>query len=92
MLTPDNLWNRVISFTVFLRRELVERVGAFDERARARLGTLWSSGEEIDYLVRALRAGARIEYDPTLVITHPVKRVDARRARSLGRRDGASVG
>src|SRR5205823_4423770 len=62
MLTRDNLWNRAISFTIFVRSEVVARVGGFDER----LGLPGSSSEEIDYLVRALDAGARIEYDPSL--------------------------
>jgi GT2 family glycosyltransferase len=81
-LTRENLWNRAISFTIFLRRELVERVGAFDER----LGLPASSGEEIDYLIRALDAGARIDYDPTLVVEHPRKQAD------VAARDGESVG
>ena len=45
-------------------------------------------GEEIDYLIRAVRGGARIEYDPLLVVRHDV-RVDITR---IGARDGASVG
>jgi GT2 family glycosyltransferase len=81
-LTRDNLWNRAISFTIFLRRELVERVGLFDEH----LGLPSSSAEEIDYLIRALDAGARIEYDPSLVVEHPRKVAD------VAARDGRSVG
>jgi glycosyltransferase involved in cell wall biosynthesis len=84
-LTRDNLWNRAISFTIFLRRAVVERIGAFDER----LGLPSSSGEEIDYLIRALDAGARIEYDPSLVVEHPRKDVDLA---VVGARDGASIG
>ncbi|MGZ8697249.1 MAG: glycosyltransferase family A protein, partial [Gaiellaceae bacterium] len=30
-LTRENLWNRAISFTIFLRRPVVDRVGNFDE-------------------------------------------------------------
>jgi len=81
-LTRDNLWNRAISFTIFLRRELVERVGAFDER----LGLPSSSAEEIDYLIRALDAGARIDYDPSIVVEHPRKHGD------VAARDGESIG
>jgi glycosyltransferase involved in cell wall biosynthesis len=84
-LTRENLWNRAISFTIFLRRRVVERVGPFDES----LGLPGSSGEEIDYVIRALDAGARIEYDPTLVVEHPAKQADLG---SLGARDGASIG
>jgi glycosyltransferase involved in cell wall biosynthesis len=87
-LTDDNLWNRAISYTIFLRRAVVETVGAFDERLGLGSGESWGSGEEIDYLVRALRRGARIEYDPALVVQHDIRRDDAR----IGYRDGASIG
>ena len=87
-LTEDNLWNRAISYTIFLRRRIVERVGAFDERLGLGSTEPWASGEEIDFLVRAIRAGARIEYDPLLVVQHDVRSNDAR----IGYRDGASVG
>jgi glycosyltransferase involved in cell wall biosynthesis len=84
-LTRDNLWNRAISYTIFLRRTLVERVGAFDER----LGLPASSGEEIDYLIRAVDGGARVEYDPALVVRHER---ETRPAGAIGARDGASIG
>jgi GT2 family glycosyltransferase len=85
VLTRENVWNRAISFTIFLRRPLVQRIGPFDER----LGLPASSGEEIDYLIRALDAGAHIVYDPSLVVAHePTKRPLA----ELGARDGASIG
>jgi glycosyltransferase involved in cell wall biosynthesis len=87
-LTDHNLWNRAISFTIFLRRDVVERVGAFDERLGLGSPEPWGSGEEIDYLIRAVRGGARIEYDPSLVVRHDVRVNDA----SVGARDGASVG
>ncbi|HET9462051.1 MAG TPA: glycosyltransferase family A protein [Gaiellaceae bacterium] len=88
VLTDDNLWNRAISFTIFLRRAVVERVSAFDERLGLGSDEPWSSGEEIDYLIRAVRGGARIEYDPSLVVHHDVRVTDA----SVAYRDGASVG
>lgn len=92
LITPDTVWRTAISHTIFLRKELVQAVGRFDEALGLGAGTPWSSGEEIDYLVRALRAGARIEYDPSLVVTHPVKPLARSELVALGRRDGASVG
>jgi GT2 family glycosyltransferase len=88
ILTDDNLWNRAISFTIFLRRGVVETVGSFDEALGLGSSRPWSSGEEIDYLIRAVRAGESLEYDPSLVVTHDVRADDAR----TGARDGASVG
>ena len=88
ILTAENLWNRANAATIFLRRELVARVGTFDERLGLGSGEPWSSGEETDYLIRAVGTGARIAYDPELVVQHDVRPDDAR----IGRRDGASVG
>jgi glycosyltransferase involved in cell wall biosynthesis len=88
MLTDDNLWNRAISFTIFLRRGVVERVGTFDEHLGLGSRAPWGSGEEIDYLIRAVRGGARIAYDPSLTVVHEVREDDAK----TGYRDGASVG
>jgi glycosyltransferase involved in cell wall biosynthesis len=85
LLTRTNLWKRAISFTIFLRASLVARVGAFDER----LGLPDSSGEEIDYLIRAIDIGARIEYDPSLVVSHDAIE---RPLAELGARDGQSIG
>ena len=91
-VTLDNVWHTANSHTIFLRRDVVERVGPFDEALGLGSGTPWSSGEEIDYLVRALRLGTRIAYDPSLLVTHPVKAVPASELIALGRRDGGSVG
>ena len=88
LLGRDNLWNRVNSAALFLRRDVVGRVGSFDERLGVGSGEPWSSSEEVDYLVRALEHGARIAYDPQLVVVHPIAVLDA----PLGFRDGASVG
>jgi GT2 family glycosyltransferase len=92
LLTDDNLWNRVNSASLFLRRAVVERVGRFDERLGLGSGEPWSSGEEIDYVVRAIRAGARIAYDPSLAITHDAPEPDAEAMCALRFRDGASIG
>ena len=92
-MTPDTVWHSARTRTrSSCAARVVERVGAFDEALGLGAGTPWSSGEEIDYLVRALRLGVRMEYDPSLVVTHPVKPVTPAELVALGRRDGASVG
>ncbi len=87
-LTRDNLWNRAISFTIFLRASVLEGVGPFDEQLGLGSDKPWSSGEEIEYLVRAVDHGRRIEYDPELVVLHDEKISP----RGVGGRDGASIG
>jgi glycosyltransferase involved in cell wall biosynthesis len=92
LLTPDTVWNRANSHTLFLRRSTVERVGRFDEALGLGSGTPWHSGEEIDFLVRALRRGATGRYDPSFVVVHPRHARSAAELRALGARDGGSVG
>jgi glycosyltransferase involved in cell wall biosynthesis len=92
LLTRENLWNRAISFTIFLRRAVVERAGSFDERLGLGSDGPSSSGEETEYLVRALDADARIKYDPSLVVTHEEKALSPAALRSVGAREGASIG
>jgi GT2 family glycosyltransferase len=91
-LTDTNLWNRAISYTIFLQREVVARVGPFDEQLGLGSGNPWSSGEEIDYLVRAIRAGARIEYDPSLTVIHEQPLLSPSELQARGYRNGASLG
>ena len=43
-------------------------------------------------MLRALRSGARVAYDPGLTVTHPRKAYSEAELRSVGLRDGASVG
>jgi glycosyltransferase involved in cell wall biosynthesis len=64
-----NLWKRHISFVLFYRRTLTERL-RFDESLGIGAGTRWGSGEETDYLIRAMQGGS-VFYDPTLVVGHP---------------------
>lgn len=91
-ITPDTVWNRATSHTLFLRRDVIEVIGPFDERLGLGAGTPWHSGEEIELLVRALRCGARVVYEPAAVILHPAKPLAPADERAIARRDGASVG
>src|SRR5262249_20050494 len=91
-LTRSAVWHGGNSASTFLRAELVRRVGDFDETLGLGSGTARSSGEDIDYLVRALALGAEIEYRPELVVLHEPRSPDPESLRQLGARDGASVG
>jgi glycosyltransferase involved in cell wall biosynthesis len=91
-VTKTNVWNLVASAGIFLRRSVVDRVGRFDERLGLGVPESWSSGEETDYVIRALEAEARIEYDPTIVVEHDLRTHDSRGLRAQGLREGASVG
>ncbi|MBD0290360.1 MAG: glycosyltransferase [Thermoleophilia bacterium] len=63
-----------------LRRAWYEGVGGCDERLGA--GSPGGAANDMDLFYRLLRAGARIQYDPALVVFHERKT----RAERLGRR------
>lgn len=65
-----NIWRRHISFTIFLKKHVVDQVGFFDEKLGVGAGTPWGSGEETDYLLRALQAGFRLFYNPDITVHH----------------------
>jgi glycosyltransferase involved in cell wall biosynthesis len=71
LLDRFNVWRQAISITIFLRRKLVESVGLFDESLGLGSGTIFGSGEETDYLVRAVNTGFHIYYSPDLIVHHP---------------------
>lgn len=89
-VTPSAVWVCGMSCTIFLRRELVDHIGGFDERLGLGAGTAWLAGEEADLLLRAVKSGASIRYDPSLPVRHPGHRgaftaTMRQRGRSYGR-------
>lgn len=72
-ITRANAWTTAMSFTLFIRRDLMDRVGRFDEQLG--LGARYGAAEETDLLLRALALGAVARYDPSLLITHPDKQL-----------------
>lgn len=70
-----NAWTCGCSITIFLKREIVDRVGFFDENIGVGASTRWQSGEETDYLIRAIKEDFCILYDPKFVVFHPNKAV-----------------
>ena len=65
------VWTQAISYTIFLRRLVVDAVGNFDETLGVGAGTPWGSGEETDYLLRALSLQFRLMYEPSIFVFHP---------------------
>ena len=66
-----NAWRRTSSVSLFVRKRVVETVGGFDETLGVGAETPWRGAEDIDYALRAVRAGFEIRYDPDLVVFHP---------------------
>lgn len=70
-ISKERVWRQAISFSFFLRREVVEKVGLFDETLGLGSGTKWGSGEETDYILRALECGFALRYEPSIEVRHP---------------------
>jgi cellulose synthase/poly-beta-1,6-N-acetylglucosamine synthase-like glycosyltransferase len=70
-LSTHNVWWLASSVGLFLRTEVTDIVGEFDETLGLGSGTPWGAGEDRDYPLRAIDLGARLRYDPALQIRHP---------------------
>lgn len=68
-----NVWKAAISFSIFIRREVIVETGYFNESLGLGAGTEWCAGEETEYLLRCLKRGFRLQYRPDLILKHPVK-------------------
>jgi glycosyltransferase involved in cell wall biosynthesis len=92
-MTIFNVWRRVATYTLFLRRRLIDVVGPFDEELGPGSGTRWGGAEDLDYVVRSLRIGCSVYYDPTLKVQHPQTREQSSDpAASQGYEYGAGFG
>jgi glycosyltransferase involved in cell wall biosynthesis len=69
-IRPVNAFRTTFSPTLFLRKDIAvtER---FDGRLGVGSGTPYGSGEETDYVLRLIRAGAKGRFDRTQHIIHP---------------------
>ncbi|MDD1443998.1 hypothetical protein MEO93_27390, partial [Dolichospermum sp. ST_sed3] len=65
-----NAWQCGLSITMFLRKEVISEIGGFDESLGLGASTRWQSGEDTDYILRAIKADFNLYYLPTLVISH----------------------
>jgi glycosyltransferase involved in cell wall biosynthesis len=91
-VTTANVWYHGLSAAIALRHDLIVRVGAFDEGLGLGPGTRWSAAEEVDYLIRALKLGARVEFDPDFAVEHELQARGPADLSALGRDEGGSVG
>lgn len=79
---------------IFVRRAALAAIGGFDEDLGVGSESPFQSGEEADFLLRALSAGQKLRYFPSLIVHHDqvITRYDAAqiaRAKRYGRGFGA---
>lgn len=93
-ITRDNYLSCGNSNTIFVRRELLDEIGGFDERLGVGAKTPFQSGEEADLLLRAIAAGRQLLYFPDVIVHHDqvdkeITFAHATRAAKYGRGFGA---
>jgi GT2 family glycosyltransferase len=69
-ITHANVWRTAVAATIFFRRNVIDSIDGFDETLGVGAGTPWGSGEETDYILRALASGFSLEYDPRVTVYH----------------------
>jgi glycosyltransferase involved in cell wall biosynthesis len=89
-IEPINVFRTTFSSTIFVRRSAAVQSIQFDESLGVGSGTVYSCGEETDYILALLKKGERGYFDRSLHICHPKRdmlsgQIDRKRAISYGR-------
>lgn len=71
LLNPYNIWLRMMTFTLFVRRQTTNAVTGFNEMLGPGAPTVYQSGDETEYALRMLEAGFEIYYNPEIFVYHP---------------------
>jgi glycosyltransferase involved in cell wall biosynthesis len=69
-VTRSNVWLSGNSNAVFARTDVARRLGGFDESLGVGSGTEFGSGEETDFLLRAIAANVKTQFFVDLVVHH----------------------
>jgi len=69
-IAKSNVWLSGNSNSLFIRADIARKIGGFDETLGVGAPTGFKSGEETDFLLRALATGARGFYRRDLVVHH----------------------
>jgi len=83
--TKENVCHCAVSFTVFMRRRVVEAVGFFNEDIGTGSASRHQSGEDSDYFIRICERGFPMWYQPALTVYHPeLQAVERLRRKAYG--------
>ncbi len=90
----EDEWGFYEACNMAYRRDLLERLGGFDEGFRYRRGRRVSGpifGEDADLAWRAKRAGARLVFEPSALVLHDIRRQTyIEHLRQMRRREGVA--
>ncbi len=64
-------WRRSVTYVYFLKRAAALAAGGFDESLGPGAGTPWGAGDDNDFMLRTLKRGARVYFDPGIAVHHP---------------------
>ncbi len=70
LLPERSVWMAQSSM-LFMRRKVRDTVGFMDESIGVGAGTKYQSGEETDYFLRAMQAGFKLWFEPSMNVFHP---------------------
>ncbi len=70
-LSRAKCWRRAISYAIFVRSIVLERIRGFDPTLGVGSGSPWGSGEDNDFVLRAMDAGFQIQYVREIAVFHP---------------------
>jgi glycosyltransferase involved in cell wall biosynthesis len=66
-----DVWRCGISPDAFLRRQVTEAIGPFNEKIGIGAATPYQSGEDLDYFLRPLAAGFQMWFEDGIAVHHP---------------------
>jgi glycosyltransferase involved in cell wall biosynthesis len=70
LFSERSVW-MVQSSMLFMRRKVRDTVGFMNESIGVGTNTKYQSGEETDYFLRAMQAGFKLWFEPSLKVFHP---------------------
>ena len=73
-IQKNNAFERACLPAIFLRAKVVKKVGKLNENLGPGAPTPWQSGDETDYILRAIEFGFRLLYEPQIIVFHPRKK------------------
>ena len=70
IIRRDNVFECSATPSCFLRKKVIQEIGTFDVQLGPGALTKWQSGDDTDYILRAVEAGFLIRYDPRITVFH----------------------
>jgi len=70
LVSLQDVFRKATGVTMFFTRDSAQKAGGFDESMGPGGGTIYQGAEDIQYLIRALKAGCRVFYSPEILVYH----------------------